>query len=128
MSEPAFGLTTIGQVLVPVSEIERATTFYREALGMRFLYAFPGIAFFDADGVRLYLAQPESPDFAGRATLYFRVADITTAVGTLEGRGVVFASPPHVVHRDAAHELWMAFTTDPDGNNIALMAEVPAGG
>jgi len=128
VSEPEFGLSTVGQVLVPVSDVERATAFYRDALGIPFLFAFPGMAFFDADGVRLYLAQPESPDFGGRATLYFRVPDIDAAVSALEARGVEFGARPHVVHRDPTTELWMAFTTDPDGNNIGLMSEVPARG
>lgn len=126
-TETPFGLSTIGQILVPVRDADAATAFYRDALGLRFLFAFPHMAFFDADGVRLYLAEPESPDFGGRATLYFRVPDLGAAVAALEGRGVVFGSRPHVVHRDPSHALWMAFTTDPDGNNIGLMSEVPAG-
>lgn len=125
MADPAFGLSAIGQVLVPVRDAERATAFYRDALGMRFLFAYPHVAFFDADGVRLYLAEPESPEFRGRATLYFRVVDIDAAVAALEARGVVFGDRPHVVHRDGGIELWMCFTRDPDGNNIALMSEVP---
>jgi catechol 2,3-dioxygenase-like lactoylglutathione lyase family enzyme len=127
-TETPFGLSTIGQVLVPVRDAEAATAFYRDALGLRFLFAFPHMAFFDADGVRLYLAEPESPDFGGRATLYFRVPDIEAAVVALEARGVVFGSRPHVVHRDPAYALWMSFTKDPDGNNIGLMCEVPTGG
>jgi methylmalonyl-CoA/ethylmalonyl-CoA epimerase len=125
MPDQPFGLSTIGQILVPVRDAEAAAAFYRDRLGLRFLFAYPGMAFFDADGVRLYLAQPEEPAFDGRATLYFRVPDIAAAVEALETRGVVFASSPHVVHRDEAHELWMAFTKDPDGNNIGLMSEVP---
>jgi methylmalonyl-CoA/ethylmalonyl-CoA epimerase len=120
-----LGLSTLGQILVPVTDIDRATDFYRDQLGIRFLFSYPGIAFFDADGVRLYLATPEQPDFDGRATLYFKVADIGAAVAALEGRGVEFRNKPHVVHRDAAQELWMAFAKDPDGNNIGLMCEVP---
>jgi catechol 2,3-dioxygenase-like lactoylglutathione lyase family enzyme len=127
--DPAsFGLTAIGQVLVPVHDAEQATAFYRDALGMRFLFAFPHMAFFDADGVRLYLAEPEEPDFSGRATLYFRVPDIHAAVETLEGRGVVFGERPHRVHSDGTNELWMCFTKDPDENNIGLMCEVPVEG
>ena len=125
MTDTPFGLGTIGQILVPVRDAERATAFYRDVLGMRFLFAFPHVAFFDADGVRLYLAEPEAPDFRGRATIYFRVPDIDVAVAALEARGVVFASPPHVVHRDGSVQLWMAFTKDLDENNIALMTEVP---
>lgn len=122
------GLSRIGQVLVPISDIDRSVEFYRDILGMRFLYRFPGIAFFDCDGVRLYLAAPERPDFAGRSTIYYRVDDIERAVEALEGRGVVFTGRPHVVHRDPAYELWMAFFHDPDGNNLALMNEVPITG
>ena len=113
MTDSAFGLSTIGQILVPVSDVARATAFYRDALGVRFLFDFPHMAFFDADGVRLYLAEPEDPGFAGRATLYFRVPDIDAAVAALEARGVVFTARPHIVHRDGTNQLWMAFTTGP---------------
>ena len=89
MTETPFGLSTIGQILVPVRDAERATAFYRDALGLPFLFAFPHMAFFDADGVRLYLSEPESPEFRGKATLYFRVPDIHAAVEALEARGVV---------------------------------------
>jgi methylmalonyl-CoA/ethylmalonyl-CoA epimerase len=128
MRDDTFGLSTLGQILVPVTDVERATAFYRDQLGMTFLFAFPGIAFFDADGVRIYLAQPEAADFGGRATLYFKVPAIHAAVAVLERRGVAFSGPPHVVHRDPSYELWMAFTKDPDGNNIGLMDEVPIAG
>jgi catechol 2,3-dioxygenase-like lactoylglutathione lyase family enzyme len=128
MTDQAFGLSTIGQILVPVRDIERATTFYRDILGMRLLFAYPGMAFFDADGVRLYLSEPETPAFDGRATIYFRVADIDDAVTRLEQRGARFAQRPHIVHRDGSVELWMTFTADPDGNNVALMCERQATG
>jgi predicted enzyme related to lactoylglutathione lyase len=124
MTDDAFGLSTLGQVLVPVTDVDRATAFYRDQLRIPFLYAYPGIAFFDADGVRLYLASAEAAQFGGRATLYFKVTDIQSAVATLRGRDVVIGEP-HVVHRDATYDLWMAFTKDPDGNNIGLMCEVP---
>jgi catechol 2,3-dioxygenase-like lactoylglutathione lyase family enzyme len=125
MSDARFGLSTIGQIMVPVRDVDLATAFYRDALGLPFLFAFPHMAFFDADGVRLYLAEVQDPAFRGRATLYFRVADIHAAVGTLEERGAVFKDRPAVAHRDGTSELWLCFTTDPDGNNIGLMSEVP---
>lgn len=126
MSQSTFALSTIGQILVPVTDVERAVGFYRDQLGIRYLFGFPGLAFLDADGIRLYLAAPEQPGFAGRSTIYFRVPDIHAAVAALEARGVVFDDRPHIVHRDATSELWMAFTRDPDGNNVGLMSEVPA--
>ena len=96
MTETPFGLSTIGQILVPVRNAERATAFYRDALGLPFLFAFPHMAFFDADGVRLYLSEPESADFRGKATLYFTVPDIEAAVAALEARGVAFDERPSV--------------------------------
>src|SRR5262249_27892701 len=72
-AQAPFGLSTIGQILVPVRDVEAAAAFYRDALGLPFLFAFPGMAFFDAGGVRLYLGVPESPEFGGPITLYFRV-------------------------------------------------------
>lgn len=128
MPDEPFGLSTIGQVLIPVSDLARATAFYRDQLGMRFLFEYPGMAFFDAGGVRLYLAEPEEADFRGVATIYYRVADLGEAVATLEARGVGFTIPPHLVHRDGTVQLWMAFTKDPDGNNVGLMSEIPDDG
>ncbi|HYO43954.1 MAG TPA: VOC family protein [Candidatus Limnocylindrales bacterium] len=124
MTDQPFGLGKLRQVLVPVTDVDRATAFYRDQLGIPYLFAAPGAAFLDADGVRLYLAAPEDPQFAGRATLYFRVNDIHKAVAALEARGVAFGEGPHVVHRDGTVTLWLAFTKDPDGNNVGLMSEV----
>ncbi len=121
------GLSTIGQIHVSVTDVDRAVEFYRDVLGLPFLFRVEGqpMAFFDCDGVRLYLGVPESEAYHARGMLYFSVPDIDEAHGELSGRGVTFLDAPHVVHRDEDHELRMAFFTDPDGNNLALMAEVP---
>jgi methylmalonyl-CoA/ethylmalonyl-CoA epimerase len=128
LSDPTFGLGPIGQVLVPVSDVERAAAFYRDVLGIRYLFGFPGMAFLDADGVRLYLASPEEDGFAGRSTLYFRVADIGGAVAELEARGVVFTGRPQMIFDDGTQQTWMCFTKDPEGNNVVLMSEVSSRG
>jgi methylmalonyl-CoA/ethylmalonyl-CoA epimerase len=125
MAEVAFGLRQIGQIRIQVTDVDRAVAFYRDALGMTFLYAFPGMGFFDVDGVRLMLVEPEGRAFGGESAIYYRVDDIGEAVKTLESRGVTFDDQPHVVHRDPAYDLWMAFFRDPDGNVLALMSEVP---
>ena len=125
MTDTPFGLHQIGQIRIQVTDADRAVAFYRDALGMSFLYAFPGMAFFGVDGVRLMLVEPEGRDFGGVSAIYYRVDDIGQAVQTLESRGVTFDDQPHVVHRDPAYDLWMAFFRDPDGNILALMSEVP---
>jgi catechol 2,3-dioxygenase-like lactoylglutathione lyase family enzyme len=121
---PSPTVQSIGQIHVSVSNVERSLAFYRDQVGLTFLFQFPGMAFFDCGGVRLYLATPEKPEFGGTSILYFRVASIETAHAELSGRGVPFVGPPHRVHADARHELWMAFFTDPDGHTMALMSEV----
>ena len=121
------GLGTIGQIHVSVTNVDRSVAFYRDVLGIPFLFRVPGqpMAFFDCDGVRLYLGVPESEAYRARGMLYFTVDDIQEAHRALTERGVSFRDPPHVVHRTEDRELHMAFFTDPDGNNLALMSEVP---
>jgi len=110
-----------------VTDVDRAVAFYRDVLGIPFLFRVQGqpMAFFDCDGVRLYLGVPESDEFRSRGVLYFTVEDIADAYRVLAERGVVFRDEPHLVHRAESSELWIAFFTDPDGNNLALMADVP---
>ena len=121
------GLGTIGQIHVSVTDVDRSVAFYRDVLGIPLLFRVQGqpMAFFDCDGVRLYLGVPESEDFRSRGVLYFAVEDIVEAHRVLAERGVAFRDGPHVVHRTEEAELHMAFFNDPDGNNLALMAEVP---
>ncbi len=120
-----FELGQIGQIAVPVSDIERAVAFYRDVLGMRFLFqAPPGLGFFDCGGVRLMLDGPAKAQAGNSSVIYYRVSDLHTAFETLLARGVVFEAKPHVIAKLPDHELWMAFFRDPDANLLALMSEV----
>ena len=123
------GLSQIGQIAINVQDVERATAFYRDTLGMRFLFAFPGLAFFDCGGVRLMLSRAEDPKLDHPASiLYYRVADIEATHQALTARGVRFERGPHLVARMPDHELWLADFYDSEENLLALMAEKrPAG-
>jgi len=126
-AQSIFGLDHIGQIAVPVTDVERSIDFYRDALGMRFLFkAPPGLAFFDCGGVRLMLDEPASARAGSGSVLYYSVDDLDAAYGRLMERGVSFEAPPHLVAKLPDHELWMAFFRDPDGNLLALMSEVRA--
>lgn len=120
-------LERIGQILLPVSDVDRSVTFYADVLGLPLTIRFPGIAFFDAAGIRLYLATVPQPDFQGRATIYFWVADVSATLELLESRGAQVRERPSVVHEAEDHDLWLAFVADPDGNNVGLMREAPKG-
>jgi len=121
------GLGPIMQILVPVADVDRAAAFYGQVLGLPLLFRYPGNAFFDADGVRLYLATPTEADFGGRASIYFRVPDVGATLDRLEAAGATVRERPEIVHRTDDHDLWLAFVQDPDGNNIGLMREAPKG-
>jgi predicted enzyme related to lactoylglutathione lyase len=127
MTADAPGLGPIMQILVPVTDIDRAAAFYGEVLGLPLVFRFPGNAFFDAHGVRLYLAKPTEPGFGGPVTLYFRVDDVTGTLERLEARGATVRERPEIVFDPDEYDLWLAFVTDPDGNNIGLMREAPKG-
>ena len=128
MSESAartFGLNQIGQVAVPVSNIERAIVFYRDILGMRFLFrAPPDLAFFDLSGIRLMLDGPAKAQAGSSSVIYYKVLDLQAAFATLSKQGVQFEAKPHLIAKMPDHDLWMAFLRDPDKNLIALMSEV----
>jgi methylmalonyl-CoA/ethylmalonyl-CoA epimerase len=125
-----FGLQQIGQIAVPVKDIDRAVRFYRDTLGMKFLFqAPPGLGFFDVGGVRLMLDGPAAAQAGSSSVIYFKVPDIQWACRTLKERRVQLEAEPHVIAKMPDHDLWMAFFRDPDGNLLALMSEVrpPAG-
>jgi len=122
----AFGLHRIGQIMVTAHDLERAVRFYRDTLGMRFLFQVPNMAFFDCDGIRLMLGVPTEPGFDHPASiLYYRVDDIQAGHQLLLSRGVAFEQPPHFVAKLETHDLWLAFCRDSEGNLLALMSEVP---
>ena len=120
------GLLRIGQIAIVVREMGRATAFYRDALGLRFLFEYPGLAFFECGGVRLMLTLPEKdkPELDPPGSiLYFQVSDIEASADEMERRGVPFDQKPHFIARMPDHDLWLASFHDPEGNLLALMSE-----
>lgn len=120
------GLATIGQINVPVQDVERAVAFYRDVLGMRFLFqAPPSLAFFDAGGIRLLLDKPVAAEFDHPSScIYFKVDDIMAMHRLMLERGVDFREDPRLIAKMPDHDLWMAFFRDSEGNTLALMSEV----
>jgi DNA-binding CsgD family transcriptional regulator/catechol 2,3-dioxygenase-like lactoylglutathione lyase family enzyme len=116
-------LGPLAQISRTVRDIKESEAWYGKTLGLRHLYSFGSLAFFDCAGTRLYLhAQPEP---AAESILYLRVDDIRAAYDTLRERGVEFADAPHMIHRHAdGTEEWMAHFNDPEGRPLAIMAQV----
>jgi len=121
-------LDRIGQIAINVKDLARAVRFYRDTLGMRFLFEVPNLAFFDCGGVRLMLSPPEKPEFDHPGSvLYYKVADITATFAALKGRDVDFIDEPHLIARMPDHDLWMVFFRDSEGNVMALLSEQQPG-
>ena len=119
-----LGTARIGQIFVTAHDLDRARTFYRDTLGMRFLFDAPNMAFFDCGGVRVMLGIPEKPEHDHPASiLYYAVDDIEAAHGTLGDRGVKFLTQPEIAHKTDDYELRLAFFKDSEGNVLALMSE-----
>ena len=116
---------TIGQLLIPVGDLDRAVPFYRDVLGLQFLFsAPPQMAFFQCGDVRLLVGVHPAGQTAQRgSTIYFQVTDIGAVFRSLSERKVEFMAAPHIVHRTPNSELWLAEFTDPDGNRLALMSQ-----
>lgn len=131
-----MNLGPLGQIAVTVRHIERATTFYASAIGLRLLFRAGGLSFFDCGGLRLMLSEPEGtvgpvpadappvpPTRPPAFVLYFKVDDIEAAQRDLAARGVPFTGTPHVVARMPDHDLWLTDFHDNEGNMLALMEE-----
>ena len=116
----------IRQVAVTVADVDAALAFYRDVLGLAVLFrAGPGLAFLDADGVRIMLTTPQGAGAVGaNSILYFRVHDITTTHAAMLARGGTGEREPQLAARMPDHELWTAFLRGPDGNLVGLMEGV----
>ena len=127
MSANDFGLSAIEQIAVNAHDIERATGFYRDKLGMKHLFSVPpNLAFFDCDGIRLMLSLPAKPEFDHPGSIiYFKVADLELAHTTLSERGVQFEEGPTFVADMGTYDLWLASFRDSENNILALMCNVP---
>jgi methylmalonyl-CoA/ethylmalonyl-CoA epimerase len=120
-----FGLSHIGQIAIVTRNTAALAEFYRDKLGMRFLFNAGHMAFLQCGDVRIMVSPPEKPEHDHAASiLYFKVPNIQTAHQALAGRGVKFEDQPHVVAKLPDHDLWMCFFRDPENNLFGLMSEV----
>jgi catechol 2,3-dioxygenase-like lactoylglutathione lyase family enzyme len=125
-TDPTFGLAQIGQIAITVQDLDRAVAFYRDKLGMQYLFAAGTLAFFDCAGTRLMLSTPEPGQaHSGNSIIYFTVGDIEAAHRAMSERGVSFDDQPHIIADMGTYNLWMVFFRDSEQNLLGLMSEVP---
>ena len=118
-------VTSIGQIAITVQEMPRAVAFYRDVLGLQYLFEATGMAFFDCNGTRLMLSQESAS--VPESILYMRVGNIAAAYEQLKSRGVEFTNAPHMIHRHAdGTEEWLSMFKDPEGRPLGIMAQAKA--
>jgi len=114
----------VGQIARRVKDIAVARHWYGDVLGLKHLYSFGDLAFFDCGGTRLFLSQDAGAG-EGESILYFRVPDVRSAHTELAARGIEFTHAPHMIHRhEDGTEEWMAFFHDNDGRPLGIMSQV----
>jgi predicted enzyme related to lactoylglutathione lyase len=119
-------LSEIGQIAITVGDVAKATAFYRDVLGLKFLFpAGPNLAFLAAGTVRIMLSTPQGAGEVGKnSILYFKVADLGAAHAAIVARGAKEENGPRLIAKMPDHELWMSAVRDPEGNIVELMSEV----
>ncbi|WP_107764788.1 VOC family protein [Nocardioides terrigena] len=114
-------------LMLPVTDVDRATRFYQQSLGLEFTGTNDeGSAMFavGSDAQLVLLPRPESKPSESTA-MSFEVDDVTAEIRTLEGRGVVFEdydlpdlkTVDHVCEFGDEKAAWFK---DPDGNVLCL--------
>lgn len=121
-------LNQIGQIALSVDNVDAAEDFYGGTLGLRKLFRFGSLLFFDCAGVRLLIEGSTRDLFTpSGSVIYFRSPDLTVSYPDLKARGVEIVDEPHLIAPMPDHDLWMFFFKDPAGNLLALMQEAPKG-
>ena len=119
-------LNQIAQIAINAHDLERAVAFYRDKLGIRYLFSAGTLAFFDCGGVRLMLTLPDKPEFDHASSiLYFKVADIQQAHTALAAQQVRVDAPPRLIAKLEKVDVWLSSFYDSENNLLALMSEVP---
>ncbi len=122
----SLGITGLGQIAINVHDLPRAVAFYRDVLGLPFLFAAGSMAFFDCGGVRLLLGTPDRPELNHPSSiLYFRVPEIQPAYQYLLAKNAAIESAPRLIARMPTCDLWMAAFHDSEDNLLELMSEAP---
>lgn len=119
-------LTGILQIAVSVKEIDRATSFYRDVLGLPLLMTAPNMAFFNCGGVRLYLDAGQGSEHTGSTSgslIYFRTPDIDALHADAKTKNIVIHQEPQIIARMPDHDLWLMWIKDSEGNLLGVMEE-----
>jgi methylmalonyl-CoA/ethylmalonyl-CoA epimerase len=126
--DPSVTASIIGvlQISITVKEIDRATSFYRDVLGLPLLMTAPNMAFFNCGGVRLYLDAGQGSDHTGATSgslIYFRTPNIDALHAHAKTKSILIHQEPQIIARMPDHDLWLMWIKDSEGNLLGVMEE-----
>lgn len=118
-------ILSLGQLAITVSNVYQSLEFYRDILGLEFLFSpSDKLAFLQVGETRIMLTIPQGSGTVGQnSVLYFKVTNIEDRYTSFVNRGANFETEPQLVAQMEDHELWIGFLRDPDNNLIGLMEE-----
>lgn len=118
-------ISSIGQIAITVSDVEKALVFYRDVLGLPFLFSpSADLAFLKAGDTRIMLSTPQGACKVGaNSILYFKASGIEKLHAEIVAKGATDERAPQLAAKMPDHELWLSFVRDPDGNLVGLMEE-----
>ena len=121
-----FSLSKVGQIAVRVKDLDRATAFYRDKLGLKHLHQAPSLSVMDCGGITLLLARPgNTAEDHPASIIYFDVEDIQIAFKALSDRGVSFVEKPNKVGSLGDVDVWIAIFRDSEENMMGLRSMTP---
>ena len=123
----SMNISSIGQIAIAISDLEKATYFYQKILKLELLFDVPpNLAFFNCDGVRLMLSTLQGPEQDHKTSvIYYKITNIEAIFEELKSLQVDIERAPGMAAKMEDHELWIGFIRDPDGNLVGLMEEKP---
>ena len=118
-------ISEIGQLALTVGDVSKALAFYRDILGLQFLFSpSANLAFLQCGATRLMLTTPQGAGEIGKNSIaYFKVSNIEEFFVATTAAGAVSEREPQLAAKMPDHELWIGFLKDPDGNLVGLMEE-----
>lgn len=126
--EPVLSHHGFQQIALTCTDLDRATKFYRDTLGLPLLFVTNGMAFFDVGGTRLMIAADASRPATLRPTtvVYFDTPDFEASLERLRASGLPLTGGVEAVQHTDRGDLRLQQFEDPDHNMLAIMGWVPA--
>ena len=116
---------------IATKDLNRARTFYEEALGLHLVESNPNALVFETNGRMLRITLVDSLTPANHTVVGWEVADIEAMAAEFDGRGIVFERYPMLEQDDQGICTFpngdrVAWFKDPDGNTLSISQTAPS--